>query len=366
MMNRHEHAVKTFSAVARAAAVGLVGTLSLFAEEGSTREPEVTVELGKVEQVTMRARVTAYGAVETEPATAAAPAAEATLTAPCEGLVTEASAVEGARVAKGDRLFRFDARLADAALGKARTRLAFARKTLERQKKLAEVDGTSAKNIQEAESEVSAVELEAGDLETRLALLEVVAPIGGTVTKVLAHPGATVAAGQALAVIKDLDRLVLRVAVAAREAAAVKAGQKAEVTAASGGAPVAASVVFVSPESDPLTDTVAVRLSLPPGCGLRLGQVATARIVCEVREGCLAVPLASLFTDRDGTSAVSLAKAGRSKKLPVTPGLSDGGLVEVRGEGLEKSQAVITTGSYALPDGTRIRVRDGTMQEGGR
>lgn len=366
MINGHDRAWRMLSAVALAAVVATVGMANLFAEEDAATEPEVTVEMGVVEQGTMRARVTVYGVVEPRPATASAPAAEATLTAPCEGLVMAATAVEGARVAKGDRLFQFDSRLTDAALGKARSRLDFARKTLERQKKLAEVESTSLKNVQEAEGQVAEAELTVSELEMRRALLDVAAPIGGTITRVLARPGETVTLGQALAVVKDLDRLVLRASVATREVAAVKVGQKAEVTAASGGQPIAASVVFVSDEGDSQTDTVMVRLALPPGCGLRSGQVATARIVCEERKDCLTVPRTSLFTDRDGTSAISLAKEGRSKKVQVTPGLFDGDRVEVKGEGLEKGMSVITTGSYALPDGTRIRVRAAATQEGSR
>jgi multidrug efflux pump subunit AcrA (membrane-fusion protein) len=73
----------------------------------------------------------------------------------------------------------------------------------------------------------------------------------------------------------------------------------------------------------------------------------------------------SVFTDRDSTSSISIAKEGRSKKISVTPGLRDGDRIEVKGEGLAAGMQVITTGSYALPDGTKILAREASTKGGG-
>lgn len=331
--------------------------------EDEAPQTEVAVQTAPVASATLRAYVTVYGVVEPEPATAGKPAAQFTLTAPFAGLVSELSAVEGARVEKGARLFRLDARLADAAVAKARTRLDYARKTLERQKKLSEIDGTSAKLMEEATRQVAEAEQELHEAEAQRSLLDVASPAGGTVTRVLVQAGQPVEAGQPLVTLLDTDRLVLRASVPSREMAALKTGQQAEVTPSAGGQPVRASVTYLSPEADAQTDTVPLRITLPAGCGLRPGQFAAARIVSEERPDRLAVPRASVFTDRDGTSAVSLAKDGRSKRVQVRVGLSDGDLVEVSGEGLEKGMTVVTVGSYALPDGTRLRIRETPVKE---
>jgi hypothetical protein len=40
----------------------------------------------------------------------------------------------------------------------------------------------------------------------------------------------------------------------------------------------------------------------------------------------------------------------------VTLGLHEGGLVEIQGEGLKEGMAVVTVGTYGLPDKTKIRI----------
>jgi len=331
--------------------------------EDEAPQTEVAVQTATIVCATLRAYVTVYGVVEPEPATAGKPAAQFTLTAPYAGLVSEISAVEGARIEKGACLFRLDARLADAAVSKARTRLDFARKTLERQKKLSEIDGTSAKLLEEAARQVAESEQELHEAEARRSLLDVASPAAGMVTRVFVQAGQPVEAGQPLVTLLDTDRLVLRASVPSREVAALKVGQQAEVSPSSDGQPIRANVTYLSPEADAQTDTVPLRINLPAGCGLRPGQFATARIVSEERPDRLAVPRASVFTDRDGTSAISLEKDGRSKRVQVKVGLSDGDLVEVAAEGLEKGMTVVTVGSYALPDGTRLRIREASAKE---
>jgi membrane fusion protein (multidrug efflux system) len=322
--------------------------------EDKDPEPEVLVQTALIDQVTLRSTVTVYGTIEPEPATEGRPAAQFTLTAPYAGLVSELAAVEGARVEKGTCLLRLDARLADAAITKARTKLGFAQKTQERQKKLAEVDGTSAKLIEEAAKLVADAEQELREVEAQRSLLDVSCPVAGTVTRVYAHAGQPVEAGQRLVELLDSNRLVLKAAVPTRELASLKLGLKAEITPSSGGKPIHATVTYISPEADVQTDTIPLRLTLPPGCGLRPGQFAAARIASEEKPDCLVVPRSSLFTDRDGTSAVSLAKDGRSKRVQVTVGVRDGDLVEISGDGIQKGATVVTVGSYALPDGTRL------------
>ena len=326
--------------------------------EDKAPEPEVLVQTAQIDQVTLRSTVTVYGTVEPEPATEGRPAAQFTLTAPYAGLVSGLAAVEGARVEKNESLLRLDARLADAAIAKARIKLEFAQMIQERQKKLSEVDGTSAKLIEEAAQRVAEAEQELSEAKTQRSLLDVASPVAGTVTRVYAHPGQPVEAGQRLVELLDVDRLVLRAAVPTREFASLKLGSKAEVTPSSGGKPINATVTYLSPEADAQTDTIPLRLTLPPGCGLRPGQFAAARIASEEKPDCLVVPRSSLFTDRDGTSAVSLAKDGRSKRIQVMIGLRDGDLVEISGAGIQKGATVVTVGSYALPDGTRLLMRE--------
>jgi len=111
-------------------------------------DTEVPVHVGKIKRVTLRGYVTAYGTVEAEPA-GDRPAASARVAPSVPGVVTEVKCVEGQRLDKGALLFQLDSRAADVAV-------AFAEKSLERQKKLVQVDGTSQKALQETEQQLAA------------------------------------------------------------------------------------------------------------------------------------------------------------------------------------------------------------------
>jgi membrane fusion protein (multidrug efflux system) len=352
---KHTH-VRWPHVVLSAGLLTAMATPQFVRAEDEAPAPEVAVRVAPIARATVRAFVTAYGAVEPEPATADRPAAAVTLAAPSGGLLAGVAAVEGARVAKGDVLVRFDARLADASLEKARVALGHAETVLARQKKLVEIDGTSLRSLQEAEQAVASARQEVRAAEADCSLLEVTAPIDGIVTRVFVRTGETAEAGRPLVALADPARLVVSAAVPLREAATLKTGDQAEVVAAAGGEAVAATVAYISPEAVAGADTVAIRLALPKDSGLRPGQFATARIVAEERKDRLVVPYESLYTDHDGKSAVSLAVDGRSKRVEVTRGLRDGNVVEISGEGIEAGATVITVGSYALPDGTKLRV----------
>ena len=102
-------------------------------------ETEVPVQVGKLKRVTLHGYVTAYGTVEPEPA-GERPAASARVVAAVAGVVTEVKCAEGQRVEKGAVLFQLDTRAADVAVD-------FAEKTLERQRKLVQIEEHLAKGL---------------------------------------------------------------------------------------------------------------------------------------------------------------------------------------------------------------------------
>src|SRR5436305_1929630 len=82
--------------------------------------PDVPVHVGKIARATLRAYVTAYGPVESEPL------ASARVATPVAGVVSAVKCVEGQQVGQGAMLVQLDSRAADVAVN-------FAEKSLERQ-----------------------------------------------------------------------------------------------------------------------------------------------------------------------------------------------------------------------------------------
>jgi membrane fusion protein (multidrug efflux system) len=333
-------------------------------DAGQTETPTVVaVHVAPVVRATLRGYVTAWGRVEPEPATRTRPPASARIAALVPGLVAEVACAEGQRVAKGAVLFQLDPRVADVAVQQGRQAVAYAEQVFERQKKLGPGEATSQRLYQEAEQNLAMARDQLRSAEAQRALLTITTPLAGTVVSVSAKPGDTVDLTTVLAEVVDLDRLVVGAEVRSADVPRLKSGQPAEmwtereaVGAPSAGAPTyAGAVVFIGQQVDPGTDTVRVRLSVPRGSPLRPGQFVNLRVVAEVHEDRLAVPVASIVT-HEGVSEIAIVTGEQAAKRPVTVGLRDGNLVEVEGDGLAEGMTVVTEGAYGLPEQSRIRV----------
>jgi membrane fusion protein (multidrug efflux system) len=339
-----------FATLAAAGALSLTSCKPGGAEDEAKAPTEVAVQVGKVTRVTLRARVDAYGIVEGEPAGGGKAAGAARLSAPAAGIVMDVPGKEGERVAAGAVIVRLDDRA-------ALSQLRLAEQQMARQNKLKETGGTSDKAVQEAAQQLAAA-------QAQLAFVQLSSPIAGVVARIHVQPGQTVDANTVVAEVIDPARLVATVNVPAAEAASLKAGQPAELLAERS-ATVAAKgkVLYISPQVDAKTATVLVRVAVPPDAGLRAGQFVHVRIITEERAGKLAVPREAIYTDHDGQSTLSIVEGDVAKQKPVKVGLRDGNLVEVEGEGIAEGVTVVTLGSYALPQETKIRILNTAKEE---
>jgi len=318
------------------AAVVLGAALGIFMLEKSRGEASapdeeaavptvVTVQTGALARVTLHRYVAGYGTVEAAPATADQPAGGGQLAAPSAGVVTRVDVIEGQHVEKGDVLVELNSQAAA--------------QEVDRQKKLYAENNTSLRNLEAAEAQ--------------LALLQISAPVAGTVTRVSVKPGEAVDVNSAVAEVIDLSRLAVSAEIPAAEAADLKAGQELQVQ---GETPATAALSFVSPAIDPKTGAVLVRAPLPADSGLRPGQFVPLRIVTAVHTNCLAAPAAGVVTDDSGHSVIARVEGDTAAQTPVTTGFRENGMVEVEGAGLKEGDTVVTVGAYGLPEKTKIRV----------
>jgi len=195
--------------------------------------------------------------------------------------------------------------------------------------------------------------------ETQRDLLTVKAPLDGTVAAIHVKAGEAIGLNNMLADLIDLKRLDVALKIPSQEIIAVHLGQPVEFDPGSPADQAVSSgqVVFISPQIDPLTDTVLVRASLPGGNGVRAGQFVRARVrVAELRNR-LAVPIQSVVHGDTG-STIALVDGNHAKRVTVKTGLRDGNQVEITGDRLQEGMAVVTDGAYGLPDETRIRVSE--------
>lgn len=353
--------------ITTAIAIAIVAYLSLQTKALPSDEPEaivtdVAVKTGKIARMTLHRYVMAYGMVEPQPAMLGEPAASSKIAAPIAGILSRVYCEEGQPVKQGALLFELDTRAADALVAKAEVAVEFAQKHFARKQQLLAADNVSRKLYDESEQLLQTARKDLANAQTQRELLRIKAPLSGTVAAIHFKVGETIGLNTALADLIDLERLDITLKIPSQEAAALRLGQPVEVNTGikdgSGLNAISAplgKVVFISPQIDPLTDTVLVRAALHSGSGMRPGQFVNARIVVEERSGHLAVPVASVV-NRETGSTIAVVEGNTAKQMAVTPGLRDGNLVEIAGNTLREGMTVVTQGAYGLPAETQIRI----------
>ena len=357
--------------------VAAVGTYFLFmgnqnetAEEAeSTIEPEVSVHVGKITRSTLYGYIEAYGWIEPAVASSDNPPASVSIKAPSAGIVTEVKCIESQEVQKGDLLFSFDSRIAEAALKKAQETAKFEEQNLTRQKELYDANGTSKKQLQEAiyQYESALNELEKARVE--LSLLQVKAPISGTIVQVFAKPAESVNMSDILAELIDTERLIVAFRIPSAEVSLLKSGQKVEIeTSDSQDILPSGEVTFIDSKVDSQSDTILVRASIlssnaagedeltVSGTGLKTGQFVKARIIYIEHKDCLVVPEESLVTNEQGQTVIAVVEDDKAVQKEVHTKLHQNGLVEIESEGIHEGMQIVTTGAYGLLPETKIKI----------
>jgi HlyD family secretion protein len=196
--------------------------------------------------------------------------------------------------------------------------------------------------------------------QAQLSYSEIRSPINGVVTDRPLYPGEMAATGSPLLIVMDLSSVIAKAHIPQDEAATLKIGDKGTLRLPGIAGPIEGKVTVVSPALDPNSTTVEVWLEaknpkheLKPGTSVQLSLIA--RTVNDAR----VVPVTSIITAPDGSSAVMLAGGdGRAHQREVKLGIRNGNDVQIL-EGVSAGDQVVASGAYGLPDNTKIKVETG-------
>ena len=190
----------------------------------------------------------------------------------------------------------------------------------------------------------------------QLSYTEIRSPINGIVTDRPVWPGETAPAGAPLLTVMNLSSVVARPHIPQEQAALLKVGDSATITAANTPA-VPAKVILVSPALDPNSTTVEVWVEAQNKSGvLRPGGTVEVTIVANTLPNAVVVPAEALLKTPEGATAVMVVGSdSRAHRTDVDTGIRSGNLVQIT-KGLQPGQAVVATGAYGLPDNIQVKV----------
>jgi RND family efflux transporter MFP subunit len=199
----------------------------------------------------------------------------------------------------------------------------------------------------------------------QVAFSEIRSPIDGVVTDRPLYAGETPAAGAPLITVMDTSSLIAKAHIAQSLAQQMKIGDEATISVPGVTDPVPAKVAIISPALDPGSTTIEVWLKADNKKGaLKVGTPAKVSITGHTVENALKVPASAILTAQDGSKSVMvIGTDGAAHKKSVHIGIQDGDDVQIT-QGLSVSDMVITTGSYGLDEGAKVKIGKGDEDEG--
>ena len=200
--------------------------------------------------------------------------------------------------------------------------------------------------------------------EALLSYSRITSPIDGVVADRPLYEGDLAAANQPLLTVMNTSRLIAKAHIPQSEAAVLKVGNPAELKIPGLDEPIKGRVSLVSPALDPGSTTIEVWVeasksdpALKPGMTVELSM--TAKTVKDA----IVVPASAVFKNSEGADYVLLAGSDeKAHQKTVQLGIRNSDVTQIAG-GINPGDPVITTGGYAVPDGTQIKIEKPAADE---
>jgi HlyD family secretion protein len=193
--------------------------------------------------------------------------------------------------------------------------------------------------------------------EAMLSYSRITSPIDGVITDRPLFEGDLAAANQPLLTVMNVSRLIAKAHIPQSEAAVLTVGNSAELKVPGLDDPIKGRVTLVSPALDPGSTTIEIWVEASkPNPALKPGMSVEVSVTAKTVKDALVVPSAAVFKNSEGADYVLLAGSDqKAHQKTVKLGIRNSDLTQIA-SGVNPGDPVITTGGYAVPDGTQIKI----------
>jgi len=193
--------------------------------------------------------------------------------------------------------------------------------------------------------------------KAQLSYSEIRSPIDGVVTERPLYVGDLATANQPLLTVMNISKLIAKGHLPQSEAAQLKVGNHAEIRVPGLEDAIEGKVTLVSPALDPGSTTLEVWVEArKPSTYLRPGISVQVAITAKTDKNAVVIPAETVFKNPEGGDYVLLAGTDDKAHLKIVHvGIRSAGSAEIA-SGVNEGDPVITSGGYAVPDGTKIKV----------
>lgn len=269
------------------------------------------------------------------------------------GRIVYLNVAEGSRIGQGTVI----ARISDADLraqqNKVRVQLDLAKNTVERYKKLLDIQGINKADYDIALNQVNSLNADIQILNAEIAKTVIKAPFSGVLGLRMISMGAYVTPANVLTTLNKIDKVKIDFTLPESYANLLKRGGQVVVEVDNSSARRRATILAIEPQISTTTRNIIVRAALE-GAGIRPGSFVKVYVEAGDASGIL-VPANAIIPDARAKQVV-VVKNGKAKFTEINTGVRKEGSVEVT-SGLAAGDSVVVTGVLFARPNMPVKVR---------
>ena len=269
------------------------------------------------------------------------------------GRIVYLNVAEGSRIGQGTVI----ARISDADLraqqNKVRVQLDLAQNTVERYKKLLDIQGINKADYDIALNQVNSLMADIQILNAEIVKTVIRAPFSGVLGLRMISMGAYVTPANVLTTLNKIDKVKVDFTLPESYANLLKRGGEVVVELDNNSGRRRATILAVEPQISTTTRNIIVRAALE-GAGLRPGSFVKVYVEANDASGIL-IPANAIIPDARAKQVV-VVKNGKAKFTEINTGIRREGSVEVT-SGLAAGDSVIVTGVLFARPNMPVKVR---------
>jgi membrane fusion protein (multidrug efflux system) len=269
------------------------------------------------------------------------------------GRLTYLNVAEGSRIGKGSVIAKINDADLRAQLNKVRVQLSLAQTTVERYKKLLDIQGINRADYDVALNQVNSLRADIGIIQADIAKTVIRAPFTGVVGLRQVSNGAYVSPQSVLATLQQTGNIRIDFTLPESNANVLKRGS-AVVVEVGEQDKRRATIIAIEPQISTATRNVLVRARLDNSQGLNAGSFVKVYVNAGEANGMM-VPANAIIPDARAKQVVVI-KEGKAKFVDIQTGVRQEGAVQVT-TGLNAGDSVVVSGVLFARPNAPVKIR---------
>lgn len=283
------------------------------------------------------------------------PNEEIELRSEISGIVESINFEEGAKVSKGQVLFRVNDIELRAQLSKVKTAQQLASENQRRAKLLLDKQAISVEEYDMSNADFESAKAESQLIAAQLSKTSVRAPFSGTIGLRSISKGTYVTPATPIANLVNTNQLKLTFAIPEKYVSRMKVGSTLTFTTSNSDEEHNAKIYAIEPQVDVATRTLKMRAIAENKEGkLYPGTFANVTLPLETVDDALLVPTEALIPIQNG-KMIFVLSGGKAKEVIVETGVRTDSMVRVL-SGIKVGDTILTSGVMSLKNGTPVKV----------